>query len=464
MTKTLDRAPVRDLQRTEKTLTRAQVGSVGLLLGIAACATGVSAGVGPLRLWHLLVLTALLISQIGVDPRQALRFRPNTFDFIVPAFIVTLAVIEAINSEDLRYEYDLGAVLSYAFLFVGYLAARSIGGSRSTTLIFLSNFSLPAIPLAFFSAAQVLGVSGVTTLLLALAPSEGASSRLDDGRLTRATGLVGHWTGFGAYILLIVVAATAILIATHRTDQQKGGAAPSIRRYRALAGILLICAFISVIATLTFSVVLVAAAILALSARRAGLRVKFVAIASGISLGAAVVFGTLINSRVEQQFGDMKRSTDWLPEWVPNTLSYRVRIWTEETIPMIQLRPLTGWGNGVYGAASGSLETQRLYPPLLAWRSAESQWLGFAMSYGVIGLVGLLLLILAVIVILAKAANQGSSSFVAWPLIVCTAGAVVAAFTVPIFTNRGLPLPLWILFGLAAASYLRSAPRNQHRR
>ncbi len=464
MSRTLDHGSVRNVQHPAGTLTRTQVGSVGLLLGIAACTTGVSAGIGPLRLWHLLVLTALFVSQIGMDPRQALRFRPTTFDFIVPAFVATLAVVEAINSADLEYEFDLGAILSYVFLYFGYLAARSVGGSRSATLIFLARFSLPAIPLAFLSAAQVLGVSSVTTLLLTLAPSEGASSRLEDGRLTRATGLIGHWTGFGAYVLLIVVAATAILIATHRTDRQDEGATASTRRYRTLAGILLACAFISAIATLTFSVVLVAAAIVLLSTRSAGLRVRFVAAASGASAAAAAVFGTLINNRVEQQFGEMRRSTDWLPEWVPNTLSYRLRIWTEETIPMIQLRPLTGWGNGVYGGTSGSLEIQRIYPPLLAWRSAESQWLGFAMSYGAAGLAGLLLILLAIIVVLLRAAKQGNSSFIAWPLIICTVGAFIAAFTVPIFTNRGLPLPLWILFGLATASYMRSAPPVQPRR
>jgi hypothetical protein len=302
---------------------------------------------------------------------------------------------------------------------------------------FLVGFVTPAVPVAVITAAQLF-VPGAAALVLKVAPSSGLDSRLADGRLIRATGLIGHWTGLGFYCCAILAAVGTLYLL--RPDGQPG---PRMTTWAGAA------ALVGILATVTFSV-LGAAVVVALAtaiALKLRTRVLFLLLLTGSI--AYPIFGSAFRARLEQQSA---YSESTLPQWVPNTLAFRYRIWTEETIPAIQLRPSTGWGSGIYGTA----DPGRVIPRELVWRSAESQWLHTAISFGVAAAVLLALVTLTQCSSLYRLRTAPGAS-ASRPVLALFVAAFAASMTVPVFTNRGLPVAAWALFGAITAVYSRAA-------
>ena len=139
---------------------------------------------------------------------------------------------------------------------------------------------------------------------------------------------------------------------------------------------------------------------------------------------------------------------------MPNTIAYRWKIWTQQTIPTLEERSWTGWGSSVY---TGSWR-----PRQLVWGSPESQWFGAAVTAGVIVacLLGLTLL-----VALRYVLNGAFKAPGRWklPIAALLISALVASLTVPAFTNRGLPVGLWVLFGVVLALDAAFDSRKAHR-
>ncbi|WP_308796896.1 O-antigen ligase family protein [Agromyces silvae] len=429
---------------------------IGLLLGFAAAGSGLASPIAALgvRPWHMFVALAALIALTSIPPRDLLATRVRGVDIATAAFVVVLVIVELVNSVELSFNVDYVGMLSPLFYFAGYLAARGAVRTAMDALRFLRSFVLPIFVIAPLAIGQSLGVPAITNFVLTIAPGAGALRRLENDGLTRATGLVGHWTGFGGYLIIVVAAALAILIITAR-HTPKAGKATELRleksNFRPLAIWALLFAFVCLVTTLTFSVVLTAAVTVLLCARAAGFGRQVILLFGAVGVVGAVAFGALIEVRLNQQFaGRGGTALPGLPEWLPSTLNYRLRIWLEQTIPMISDRPITGWGNGTYEAVFGGREPGRVYPAQLSWHSPESQWFGTAMTYGVTGLVAQVILLTAVCVLLVRAARQASVRAAALPLLVTFVCAVATSITVPLFTNRGFPVAFWILVGVVA--------------
>ncbi|WP_165067520.1 O-antigen ligase family protein [Marisediminicola senii] len=351
---------------------------------------------------------------------------------------------ELINARELRFAPDILNVISPLFYYMGYIAARISVRSYDQAVYFLRQFVWPILIATPLALGQSLGNPGITQLVLAVAPGAGATRRLENDGLTRATGLVGHWTGFGAYAVCVVAAAVALLIISKHLG---------LRRPR-LALVTLLAAAMCVISTLTLSVAVAALAIVLCCWRSAGLGRQLLIAAGVLSATASVVFGSLIQARVDQQFTDRVSRISWLPDWVPDTLNYRARIWTEQTIPMVQDRPLTGWGTNLYEGVYLGLEGQRVYPTQLLWHSPESQWLGSAMTFGLFGLCAQVVLLLAIAHLLISAHRERDSMLIARPILMLFVMSILVATTVPVFTNRGFPMAFWPLLGVLTGIYL----------
>lgn len=419
--------------------------AVGLLVGLAAATPGVAAQLPglPLRPWHILVLAALTVSlffHFRKRSREPLKF--HKIEIAVVATTSAMLVAEYINSTDLNYAADYVSATHYVFWLAIYYAVRLVVFNEVDAKRILVWFTLPAFPSVAIGVAQVLGVTAVQMAIVKLSPGGlGFISRLESGFLLRATGLVQHWTLFGAYLCTVVAAAGALLVLARRR-----GIGNSTYAWLTIG-----VASLGVLTTFTLAPIITAIVIVLLCAWRARSLKRMVAIALLLSGLSAMAFGGLVSVRIEQQFaqkGVASSSGAW--GLVPSTLLYRYRIWTTETIPMVAERPLTGWGAGVYDGARGSEDAGRIYPSRLFWASPESQWLAIMMNYGFLGLAGFSILLCYMATVVHRAHRSGMQ-WIASPSSALFLLMFLSAFTAPVLTSYGFPFGMWMLLGVMAA-------------
>lgn len=428
-----------------------RAGWVGGLLGAAAAFSGVASPISaiPVRPWHVLLLAAAIVAFSGLEKGSIARARLLPLDLTIILYTTVTLIVELLNSAELGYRPDPVNVASALFYFVAYVSARAVSTDLQSVRAFLRAFIWPIFIITPIAVGQSLGIPLITRFVLTFAPGEGALNRLESGGLTRATGFVGHWTGFGGYLIVIVAMIVAILA----IDKQ-------LQRRRSRAALLaLVFAGLCLVTTLTFSVIISALLVVIACWRHAGLGAALAVILVTVSGIAAAVFGTLISSRLDQQFAERVWRLPWVPDWVPDTIHYRLRIWADQTIPMIFERPVTGWGTGLYESVGRGFEPGRTYPNDLIWHSPESQWFGTAMTFGIAGLVAQLVMLAAVAVLLIRANRSHGAHLVARPALILFVAALITAVTVPIFTNRGFPVAWWPLVGVVAGLSLHLARR-----
>jgi hypothetical protein len=147
-------------------------------------------------------------------------------------------------------------------------------------------------------------------------------------------------------------------------------------------------------------------------------------------------FGSYLGERIDQQTA---YRPSYVPDWLPNTLAYRWRIWSEQTVPVIQERLMTGWGADLYSG--------RQRPSLLVWHSPESQWFGVLVMYGLIGFLALIFVAVRSLWVAGMMSFRPGGSH--WlPIFILFIGAAVGSVTVSVYTSRGYPVAFWVLLGL----------------
>lgn len=403
---------------------------VGLLLGLAAATTGVASFVPMfgVRPWHIFAGLALAIAVFSAPAGTVRSLKIGLLDLSFGLFALGSLFAEYINSSELG-SFDIIGAINPAFFLVGYFAARIAVAGRMSAYEALRAYCMPAIPAGFVSVAQI-GSVPISKLVLKIAPGPGLESRIIDGRLIRATGFVGHWTGLGFYFCSVLAAGCAALLLARSI-----GGRPRRSIYWALG-----LAALGAVSSLTLSAIATAVAIALVTLFVIGLRPGRLLLLTGGVMIVYFQFGSLLEERVTQQTAYRK---EYVPDWVPNTIAYRWKIWTEQTVPVLKERVWTGWGSDVYSGGSR--------PRRLEWGSPESQWLGTAMTSGVIvaGLLGVTLVV--ALRLLMRSAWR--SRHLRWQLpvgalVLC---ALISSFTVPVFTNRGLPVGLWFIIGVVAA-------------
>lgn len=405
----------------------------GSLLGLGAALVGVSPILAGLRPWHLLVLAAfvLVIANRGLGALLALRI--TAVDLVFLLFILLSASVEYLNASQLSYEPDLFSVFSDVFYVLAYLTARLSIGSQESCAAFLRGIVWPAVPVSLLALMQILGVGVVVRLSLAIAPAEAVDNRFERGDFVRAWGLTGHWTGFGGYLTCIVAAIMCLVLIEHKTSGM-------IRKVNI---ILLGLVLLGVLSTLTISVLFASMAIILVSWRRLRAGIKGL-VAFAVLAGIAVLaLAPFIADRLDQQFVP-ESASQTLPGWVPSTLAYRWVIWQRDTVPAILERPFLGWGSGAYSGDT----VGRQYPRHLTWLSAESQWLGMAVGYGIWVAMVFAILILMAGFVLRRSSVMSSGDYLE-PLFTLWITLLMTSFTVSIFTNRGTPATFYILLGVA---------------
>ncbi|KWX60298.1 O-antigen ligase [Mycobacterium sp. NAZ190054] len=390
---------------------------------------------------------AFLVAVAGGGAKQLSTYRLTTLDVLFVLSIVVSVTVEAITGPELNYSPDLIRAAGDIFYLAGYAAARLVVHSRDDLAVFLKGFVVPMFPNALVAVLQVLSVGPVTQFVLGVTSAEGLERRAISGGLIRGSAFVGHWTGLGFY-LSGSLAAVMVLWALHHT-----GTRVTSRRFLVIA---MLAGLAGALSTLTISVIISAALIVLVGLNITGIRF-------GTMLGAitamavlTIVFLEPLQARWESQYGNSAlRAEGFLGELVPSTILYRIQIWTTETLPAISERPWLGWGLGVYQLN----DPGRIYPWSIEWLSPESQWFATLMSGGIVVSAPFFALLAATLVLLLRGV-RGELSDLVRPVTTLYVLAVIAAFTAPVFTVRGLAPVLWPLIGavVALSQYRASQP------
>ncbi len=409
----------------------------GLVLGTASGLVGVSVlYAGPLRLWQQLVLLALAVAVSGLAISGA-RATVAPVEIALGVFVVTRVVVELIDSAHLHRPPSLPTAVLPLFFLLAHFTARCVVTNERALRSFLVGLVAPGVPVGLLALLQTAGIDGVTRLLLSVTDSVGAAARLETGNLTRSTSLVGHWTGLGNY-LCVLLACLMILVAGARRRP-----VPSIYT----ASIVLFLA--ALLTTLTFSAVLLGVAVILLSARIAGVFGRLLTLFLVSAAGAILFFGDMLNARFQQQYGQSSDSLSQSRGILPETISFRLDVWHRETFPAILERPWLGWSHHIYQDFAQGLWA----PPSLRWPYAESQYLDLAMTGGVVSLAAF-----ALVLVQLDRQTRALSPTYRRPVRVLLGGAVLAALMVPQFTDAGFPLPFFALMGAISGLHAKDAP------
>lgn len=408
---------------------------IGLLLGVSSAVVGIPYGILEFRVWHLLLFAAASLAVLDYRARfGSVQLFPH--DFAAIGFVLWGLLAEFVNSSDLQYPFRPALAIVGSLFLLAYWTARLAVRSVEDATLLLKGLIIPSLPVAIIGAAQA-GSAEVSRWVLQVAPAEGLANRVAIGSLIKATATIGHWTGLGFYFCAIL-AANLILLSLQRGRRVSPWVAASIGG-----------SLIGVFSSLTIAAIVTAAAILLSAVVVWG---RIIGPSVGVVAVVAVIwyyFRDLLDERIQQQFS---YRPDDLPSWVPNTIAARVEIWREQTIPVALERSFWGWGSGIFSS-------ERERPSQLSWNSAESQWLAQMLTAGLISTILLVLLIGAMLYTgwkLSAGCRLGRSAYPFLMLIAMTFGS---SFTAPVYINRGLTIPLWILFGLLCA-LLSSFDRN----
>jgi hypothetical protein len=207
---------------------------------------------------------------------------------------------------------------------------------------------------ALIALLQFVGVGPVISVLNRVAGGDNFEDAAAGG-VARVTGPFSHAQPASAFFFLLVCVAAAVCL-SERND---------VRRRSAL-WLVLACSTLALMATFTMGPilsVLVAVALVAFWRRKLRVVSLWFIVAC---LAGALAFSGPITGRINQQFQrDASASGSAL---VPQTLTYRYGIWTDQYFPALRGRLLTGYGPDI--------------PPEITWRFTESLYITLALRGG----------------------------------------------------------------------------------
>jgi hypothetical protein len=149
---------------------------------------------------------------------------------------------------------------------------------------------------------------------------------------------------------------------------------------------------------------------------------------------SVVVVGPVLGQRLNNQFGFVAGSSK--SALVPQTVSYRETIWTQQYLPAVAQRPLEGYGIEL--------------PSTISWPYPESQYIALLIEGGY----PLLIMYLILLWGMFREARRASRSWdpvqqaLGRSLAVGVVSLVFVGITWPFLSNGGLPQVLWCLFAL----------------
>lgn len=400
-----------------------------LVVAVAPAVSGLARGlpVPGARLSEVLIagtaVLVLLLTRIDEPPWR-------TLDWMLLAYAVATVVLGSAGALRHGIPFDGRAVsdLLMPFQFLLVLRAVTTALSRPEDRVRALRWTLwTAVVVSVLAIAQRL-LPPVQGVVVALTGSD-VYAYNEQYFVPRATGPFPIWHFLGGYLLLVALLAIALLVHGERTVASRRG-----------LGVVLVLCTVGLVLTLTLAVLfglVLGYVVLALWSGRARTW-----LGRGVAVGAiaAILASPLIGARLSDQ-----RSPGAEDSLVPQTLSFRWQIWTEQYFPSLRGRWLFGYGPGI--------------PDEISWRFTESVYVTYLLEGGLVLLV--LFLVLQTVLLWTMRDLRDPDDPVRTAVSATVAAMVVVLLPLhavfPYMVGLGLPQLFWALAGVALAGLPRSA-------
>ncbi len=410
-----------------------------LLVGLVPITSGLRSGwpVPLFRLSELLIGTIGAVILVTAGKRQAVSWRP--FDWLMLAYVAGSVLI---GGADLLHNHNhlstqlLGTLFgSLQFLLLYRAVAVALPLVRQR-LVALRIFLLASIPVDILCLLQQLRLNGIRQFLTNITGSTVLYSTTHSF-YARATGPFDHWTPLAGYLLVVLL--VGIGLALHGVE--------GVLSHRWMFLVLGFTAMALLLSAELSAMIALIGGSLALGVWSG--RVRFLlrwGLAAVVIL--SIAFGSYFLQRINTQYAQ----TAGAPRGtlIPQTIQFRIQVWTQQYFPAIHQQLLTGYGP--------------VLPHSIVWQATESQYVTLLMWGGI----PLLLIYIAMlwglftrVRLLARPVGGDPSR---WALARALAVLVVALYPItaiyPYMTSGGLPQALFAVLGiLIGADRLRQPAR-----
>jgi hypothetical protein len=408
-------------------LLRPVIGGI-VLVGTVPALSGLAPGfpVPHVRVSELIV--GLVGATVLVSARRSDAVAWSSLDWLLLAYGLAWALLGAFDAIALHQSLSLdqwGTDIGQLQFFLIYRGVRVSLRRPSERRLAVGVLVGAAVPVALLALLQELHVGVVSRLLNTITGGLTATllASVETGNTLRATGPFNNWAALAGYLFPILLVLCALSFAGQ------------LGRYRKWAFGVGLLVLIGLLITVEISAIVLALVGVAILARQYGLARRVLRY-----LAAAVVIGALVAApfiapRLNAEFSASAGSSRHVG--VPQTLAFRFDVWTEQYVPAIEARPLTGYGAQL--------------PASIAWPYPESQYVAFLIEGGIP------LFVLFAALGWAMLARSGDAARAADPFeqalgraaVLAVAGMLVMNLIWPFLSNGGLPQVLWCLLAVA---------------
>ena len=307
--------------------------------------------------------------------------------------------------------------MQFFILYRAVLATLATAHQRQVALRLLL---LASVPVSLLAILQEMHAPRVAALL---ASATNSQLFMTTTGVSRATGPFAIWHDLGSYLFVIVLLGVALLV----------NQSYRVMKRRTLAWIVVL-AGIALISTATITPIVgtvVGVLVLAVTARP---RKQWVVRAAGLIVLLCVAFGPFLAARYKQEYA-LQAPIKQIP-YLPETINFRIAVWTTEFIPVIVKHLVIGIGPDT--------------PPNLAFTFTESVYVTILLRGGL----PLLFLYAGLMVALALQARDlrndpdAERRIVAQVLFLLIILIVFMQLVTNYFVNAGFPFLFWVLAGL----------------
>jgi len=404
-----------------------------LALAVVPLTAGLERGLpfAGLRVSEVVVCAVALVVVPATAARRSRRF--DLLDVAAAGYVVVNVVAggTAVVLHPQPVGGDaVGVLLGPVPYFLLYVAVRSAVTDPATVRAALRLLLLGVYPVGVVAVLQFFDVGPVRALVVTLTGSPSAPLP-GEGGVVRATGVFSHWHELGGYLLMLVLLALALLLRPGQRVLPRG----------ALLGVLGLAGVALLMTTTLVVIGGTVAGVLWLAHRHGALR-RALGVLGLTALAGGVVLGPNLASRLGRQFGDRQplyELSQTAVPLLPQTISYRLQVWTEQYLPEVLRSPLVGWGPQL--------------PAAISWRFTESLYLTLLMRGGVLLLLAYAAFVVATWVVARRTPADAAPERRAVAAVVATTAVLFAVMQTinPYFTSVGYPHVLWALLGLLPA-------------
>jgi O-antigen/teichoic acid export membrane protein len=372
-----------------------------ILVAVVPPVSGLRAGlpVPQFRLSEVLIASVGVLLLVIARPGQTPRWR--AFDWLALGYAVANAVLGAADLMARNTPITIGDAdkllgpMQFFILYRAVLATLTTGPQRQTALRLLMFASVPVSLLAILQEMHVPGIPG---------------------------------------LLVIVLLGVALLVnQSYRVMKPR-----TLTWIVVLAGIAQICT----VTVTAIAATAVGVLVLALTARP---RRQWAVRAAGLIVLLMVAFGPILAARYKQQYA-LAAPIRQIP-YLPETINYRIAVWTTEFIPVVMKHLVTGFGPDT--------------PPNIAFPYTESVYFTLLLRGGL----SLLFLYAGLMLALAFQSRYRRNDpdperrAIAQTLFLLILLVAFIQLITPYFVDAGFPFLFWVLAGL-----LMSGTRSRVRR